>query len=484
MKPVSIFTLFLTLCLSTLSAQNYQSVISNRTAYFEGDNGYISCIRIDSVKFDTDSILYPMKSIRQLDYDCFTPYGDSWIGGKVIVNDNGINLFFNKNHDTIRIETRAKLNDEWTAFYLTDSITIKAAITKHDTLHFMGLIDSVKTIDFAAYDKNMNPVEINKKSKWQMKISKNYGLVQTFDMYYFTLSDEEYSYFQSVPDSYILAGLSSPKIGVQNLTWFDVYDFNIGDELHITDVSMQLDFDYSSESINKSIFIYFDKVSTSSSITYKISRKESKYKDYDGVKTFEYIHDTITQTIVSNELFDNYLPGEPVFYENSAKTFSMISDNVKIDLSPYMEIYKTEDSCWANGIWDGCFPENRFYKGLGGPYYYCEYAGYSERKLVYYKKGDIEWGTPLVITAIDEKQAENKINIYPNPTSDVITIESNNVTEEIFFELTDLNGRQILEKELKSNSEIIKLMDLEPGIYIYTIRNSNNIYKTDKLIIE
>ncbi|MFB6320707.1 T9SS type A sorting domain-containing protein [Saccharicrinis sp. FJH54] len=481
MKSVKIFTIFLTLWMSALSAQNYQTVISNRISYFEGDYGYISCIKIDSTKFDSDSVLYPMKSIRQLDYDCFTPYGDSWIGGKVIVKDNGTNLFFNKNHDTIRIETRAKLNDEWTAFYIPDSLTIKAAITKHDTLHFMGLIDSVKTIDFVAYDKNMNPAELNKMSSWQMKISKSYGIVQTFDMFYFTLSDEEYGYFQTVSDSYKLAGLSSPKIGVQNLSRFDINDFDAGNELHILDES----FNEGSGHSFKIIYNYLDKTVASDSITYLIERQEKLYyKNYNG-ENYTYIHDTITQIIKPDSTFDRYLPNEPIIDDWSANSYRMISDSVKIDNSFVPEIYKTEDSCWSNCCWDGCNPMYTYYKELGGPYYYCDNffsMGYAQRKLVYYKKGDKEWGTPLEITAIDEKQVEDLIKLYPNPASDVITIESNNVTEKIFFEITDLNGRQIIEKELKSDSEKIELNDLEPGIYIYTIRSSNTIYKTDKLI--
>ena len=480
MKPVFAIALFITLYIPALLAQNYQTVLSNRISYFEGDQGYISCIRIDSTKFDTDSTLYPMKNIRQLDYDCYTPYGDSWIGGKVIIQKGGSNLFFNKNHDTIRIKTQARLNDEWTAFYLKDSLIIKAAVTKHDTMHFMGLIDSVKTIDFVAYDKNMNPLEINKMSNLQMRISKNHGIIETFDVYYFTL-DPDY-YIPPNPGKYKLAGLSSPQIGVQNFTWFDVYDFSIGDELHITDISMQLDFEYSSKSINKSIYKYIEEVRTSNSITYKIARKESKYKNFDGEKTFEYIHDTITQTIVPNELFDNYLPGEPVFIENGANIIRMISDNVKIDLSPYMEIYKTEDSCWSNCCWDGCFPENTYYKGLGGPYYYCEYAGYSERKLVYYKKGEKEWGTPLIITAIDEKQTKNVINLYPNPASDYIIIESN-LNSNAIFELMDLSGKSIYEEKLENQKNEIDLKKLDSGIYLYRILNNGSVNKTGKLII-
>lgn len=57
-------------------------------------------------------------------------------------------------------------------------------------------------------------------------------------------------------------------------------------------------------------------------------------------------------------------------------------------------------SCWSAVKADGCYYEERFFKRLGGPYYNCTgYLGDSvERKQVYSKKGDKEWGEKMVVT--------------------------------------------------------------------------------------
>lgn len=465
-----------------LNAQDYQTVTSNRISYFEGEAGYISCIKIDSVTFDADSILYPMKSIRQVDYECYTPYGDAWIGGKIIVKDNGTNLFFNKYRDTIRIETQAKLHDEWTAFHLQDSLTIKATISKHDTMEFLGLVDSVKTIDFTAYDKYLNPVEINSRSNWQMKISKNHGLIQTFDKYYFALPYKGYSLINEQNRLYTLVGLSAPEVGFQNITWFDVNNFQPNDEIHIIEKDVDSEGPEISRIINKIRYKYLSRSETDSSINYSIERTKSISKQFNDSSFYSYSHDTIISTVYKDTIFD-MLPGQPIIddytlYQNiMTREMKSNTDNVSA--------FGGEDSCWYEIIYDGCWTEH-FYSGLGGPYYYCDYLftmGYSERKLVYYKKGNVEWGTPLVITAVDEKHAENNAKLYPNPASDFVTIEKNTSTKDLFFELTDLNGRKILSRILDSNIKQIELKNLEPGIYLYTIRNSNTVYKTDKLIM-
>jgi hypothetical protein len=107
--------------LISLSGQNYQTVYSDRIAYFEDETGNVKCIRIDSVAGNIDSVLYPFHNIQQLDYDCFTPYGDSWIGEKIIIDTNGFNYFFNRDHDTIKIKTNALMNESWTAYHIPGS---------------------------------------------------------------------------------------------------------------------------------------------------------------------------------------------------------------------------------------------------------------------------------------------------------------------------------------------------------------------------
>ena len=147
MKKIS--TLFLSIIFAfNLSAYDYQTVYSHRICLFGNENNQINSMRIDSVKFQIDSILYPMKNIQQLDVNCFTPYGTSWLGNKIIVKPDW-NYFFNENNDTIKIKTDAKLNEKWTLYKKGDTYVF-ATITKIELLSFLGLTDTVKTIQLYA----------------------------------------------------------------------------------------------------------------------------------------------------------------------------------------------------------------------------------------------------------------------------------------------------------------------------------------------
>jgi hypothetical protein len=44
--------------------------------------------------------------------------------------------------------------------------------------------------------------------------------------------------------------------------------------------------------------------------------------------------------------------------------------------------------------------------------------------LVYYKKGDEEWGTPLVIVGVDEAKTLHDVKVYPNPARQSSTFRS------------------------------------------------------------
>ncbi|MDP2424640.1 MAG: hypothetical protein Q8M23_09875, partial [Bacteroidales bacterium] len=222
------YTLILSLMVFCQSvAQNYQTVYSGRISSFEDLYNYVNFIRIDSVAYQNDSILYPFKSIGQLDYNCYTPYGASWIGKKVIIRGDGMNLFFNSNNDTIHIKTNAALNESWIAYQIPGSITITAKVTGHGVQTFLGLQDSVKTIGFQVYNQAMLPITHLLNSK-TIKLSKHYGLLRTLNFLHFPdlifgINGVWSEYLQESD----LAGLSQPMLGIQNLTWMEVNDHHI-----------------------------------------------------------------------------------------------------------------------------------------------------------------------------------------------------------------------------------------------------------------
>jgi len=100
-------------------------------------------------------------------------------------------------------------------------------VLDHDTLSFLGVTDSVKTIGFQVYDINNDSIEHALNNR-HLKLSKHHGLIQTF------LFRDFPDYSANWPirsDEYVIKGISSPELGIQNLTWKDVFDdFYPGDE--------------------------------------------------------------------------------------------------------------------------------------------------------------------------------------------------------------------------------------------------------------
>ncbi len=86
------------------------------------------------------------------------------------------------------------------------------------------------------------------------------------------------------------------------------------------------------------------------------------------------------------------------------------------------------------------------------------------------------------------KSEINNLVLFPNPSSDIIYIQSKvpfSKVEEYTYELFDLIGNKIMQGalEFKDNTTSIHLETLNKGIYVLRLYN-NNEYKTFKLIKE
>ncbi|HQA76544.1 MAG TPA: T9SS type A sorting domain-containing protein [Salinivirgaceae bacterium] len=477
--------------ISTISTfgQNFQTISSDRIAFFENEYNNVKAVRIDSVKYQNDSLLFPFTTIQQLDYDCFSPFEASWIGKSVIIKNNGLNEFINKMGDTISIKTSANLGDTWIAFSLYDSLTIEASVVNYDTLTFIGVTDSVKTIKFHVYDKNMNLLdwELN---NMNIRISKFHGFVTTFNFYLFPNFQFDNPYKTEIFEEYNLVGLSNPRAGINNLTWFEVNDFQIGDELHILDTSSCLHSDGSgSATTNKAIYKYLERTDYSDSIVYRYSRKQSIHTVWTDSSDFRYYDDTLRTTIKADPLFDK-LPGEPIFYENDTYNYymtneSLLSKNIPLGYERYSF---GGDLCWHAYIFDGCLRDDYYVKGLGGPYYSCSEAfcfGGAERSLVYYKKGGVTWGDPLTITEISDVSISKSIMIFPNPAKNQITVNiSDGNYQDLQIFIYDIQGKLQKTECLEPNNSTINISSLDSGIYILKISDNEKVLKIDRLVVE
>jgi hypothetical protein len=487
MKKSKLLFLIVIFHSSCVIAQHYQPIHSGKISYFIDQYGSVKSIRIDSVEFKTDSVLHPVSNIQQKEFNCVTPYGTSWIGKKVIIQSNGLTVFLNIESDSVKIKTIAILNESWTAYRFPDSSTVVATVINSDTLSFLGLVDSVKTIGFKVFDKKMNPLS-HMLNSMHIIISKSYGLVKTLNFSMFPGFDEYY-YYQDLLQEYTLAGLSAPKLGIQNLEWYDVNDFQIGDELHVRYESSEwYDPAYKVYDLRQTIYKYLGRKENVDSIVYTIERTQSRKQTAIANTTYTYIHDTIESIIKPWPLFEE-LPGEVIISDNWAYTLSMNADTIisKTIPSYYSRFHAISESCWSDCCADGCFPTDTYFKGLGGPYYECENFGMGggiTNKLVFYKKGSERWGMPLVITSVKEYSIDDKIDLYPNPAKNRIYITVQNLELPIILEIVNMEGQVLIVGKVDSNSSSVNIENLKSGIYIYRFSKNGERVKTGKLIIE
>jgi uncharacterized repeat protein (TIGR03803 family) len=90
-----------------------------------------------------------------------------------------------------------------------------------------------------------------------------------------------------------------------------------------------------------------------------------------------------------------------------------------------------------------------------------------------------------VLSGVKQESLSNeKINIYPNPASNVLHIKTLEYVGETDVKIADLLGNQVKFRKLENGKEEkqIDIDDLRDGIYFVTVKTSNEIF-TQKIII-
>jgi hypothetical protein len=195
---------------------------------------------------------------------------------------------------------------------------------------------------------------------------------------------------------------------------------------------------------------------------------------------------TLKQKIIKGLLFDTE-PNEPYGDWGVSKVMIVNNSLPKMYMFGYdlMPSYDN-DSCLRTFTSDDCYTNPTYYLGLGGPYYpYCEW-GHDEYayELVYYKKGDTEWGTPFDFeVSVKDYEKDNSFNIYPNPANDYITIKSanNEILSNCMIDFYDIFGRKCLSKHIE-NSEHIDISFLQKGYYTVKLIQENKKTNYIKII--
>lgn len=90
----------------------------------------------------------------------------------------------------------------------------------------------------------------------------------------------------------------------------------------------------------------------------------------------------------------------------------------------------------------------------------------------------------LEITTINEKVVDDiAVDVFPNPVVDLITISNTNNKEGLSVRLMDLNGKVIEYDQLNAIKQEYNLSNLQTGVYLVEVLNSENLsIKTFKII--
>ena len=117
---------------------------------------------------------------------------------------------------------------------------------------------------------------------------------------------------------------------------------------------------------------------------------------------------------------------------------------------------------------------------VDGDYY--ELLCFTENNNLLYH--DTNYTTCLVITnGIDEIKFQPKM--FPNPTTSFLTIQSeNNFPEQTAFQLFDITGRMVLQKQLTQKNTQLDVSGMSKGMYLYNIFSSKQKLGSGKLVIQ
>lgn len=85
----------------------------------------------------------------------------------------------------------------------------------------------------------------------------------------------------------------------------------------------------------------------------------------------------------------------------------------------------------------------------------------------------------------DELKAnEFQFSVYPNPATDVININVDNLKGNATVTIYDIVGNEIVNSNLVNGKNTLNIENLTSGIYFYTIRKDNAIIETKKVVVQ
>ncbi|XZF13559.1 T9SS type A sorting domain-containing protein [Chitinophagaceae bacterium MMS25-I14] len=83
-------------------------------------------------------------------------------------------------------------------------------------------------------------------------------------------------------------------------------------------------------------------------------------------------------------------------------------------------------------------------------------------------------------TNVGALNSDNGMTLYPNPVTDVLTIDV--PSSEGIIEITDITGKTVYRESIKTNKLLVNVVQWANGVYFVKLYNSNMLVQTEKLV--
>ncbi|MGV6861115.1 MAG: T9SS type A sorting domain-containing protein [Putridiphycobacter sp.] len=462
-------------------AQDWSVINPNRTVFFQhSDSAYISnTIVVDSTDvLGMDSTFYTGYAFKYCDtcqgFSLAQPiiyrYAKELLGFSITHSSSHQNYILDE--DTIY--HHAQLSDSWD-FNASQTASVVAV----GETSILGVTDSIKTIELSTNDTII--------------LSKNYGVIR-------------YPDFENPGAYYDMVGYHEGQnsFGDYLPNFWRTYDFNVGDVFYYSGNGYSVNFDVSSFT-KKSIVTILEVLTSGDTIKYKVG-----YHGYKKMPYYTSVIDTVDYFYLVNyiELNENsfgvtgvqsYLD-PPLDFQNFYKFFfvgnlynPLNTGTPKTQISKPVfssvygvgkEIYYckvlTDSLLKFEDMSDSGTGKLELFNGIGRKYQTYQIFEIMDND---YLEGAIIYGDTLgqVFTIPDdigvkELVLDNSLDIYPNPTTNLIYLPQAFKTVSVFTTLGQKN------LEVNTGDTILDLSALPKGIYLIQAVDQNGTVYQSKII--
>ena len=89
-----------------------------------------------------------------------------------------------------------------------------------------------------------------------------------------------------------------------------------------------------------------------------------------------------------------------------------------------------------------------------------------------------------VITAVEDLAKDINITVYPNPTSDFISLRfsTTEILRNVKLTVTDISGKLLQQSKVTSDQEQLNFSNYAKGVYFLNVKRENHLIKSFKII--